>query len=355
MDNSRRNFLKLAAAAAVTPGIAISQGDLQDELFIYSGSSNNQSRIVPPPLMEGSKIAITAPASPSSMWEIRNSLRVFRNMGCEVVIGDSVKNQKNNHRYFSAPDEQRAEEFNTFLKDDSIDCILCARGGYGVMRIFPWLDWDDFRKHPKIIMGYSDITALLLAVYRHSGLVTYHGVVASSDFNAFTVNYIKQSLFSHHKEAIAVSLNSSQIITGGMAEGPLTGGNLSLVISSLGTHFEINTDNAILFLEDVSEEAYKVDRMITHLIQAGKLDNCKGIIFGSFENMHRRRPFYPNRQFSVKEVIEQLTGGLGIPVVIEMPFGHVKNKIILPIGIKAKLDTDKKLFTFLENTVNISY
>jgi muramoyltetrapeptide carboxypeptidase len=349
-EMNRRNFLLTTGAGVLSAGVlsANELSDPQDKLFYSSNQKNKLSKIVPNRLKPGSKIAITAPASPINEWQIKGAIKTFKALGCEVVIGDTIKNPTSNYRYFSESEETRANELMSFVEDKSIDCILCGRGGYGVMRILDKLDFNKFRQNPKIIIGFSDITALLTSVYNLSGLVTYHGPVASSTFNNFTLENMKRVLFVNEDQDFTFDYPKAQVIQEGIAEGHLTGGNLKMIVSTLRTPFEIDTDDSILFLEDVDEHPYKIDRMLTQLKLSGKLDGVKGFIFGIFKGLNERKPFYPNNSFTLREVIDQLIVPLGKPIVMGMPIGHIKEKMTLPIGVRARMDTHQKAIQFLE-------
>jgi len=313
-------------------------------------NSSEVNKIFPHKLFPGARVAITAPASPTSEYDIRHAVRFFKKMGCEVEIGQTIKNHKLKWRYFSASEEERAGEFMSYIKRDDIDCILCGRGGYGVMRILDKIDFDLIKENPKIIIGFSDITALLNSISKITGLVSFHGPVASSTFNNFTQNSLRSIIFNNDKP-FEISYKNAKTLNSGKTQGRLVGGNLKMIISTIGTPFEVDTRGAILFLEDTGEHPYKIDRMLTQLKLAGKLDQCNGFVFGTFEKLNHRVPFYPNKSFTLGEVIDQVIKPLGKPVLIGMPFGHVKNKITLPIGSLAMIDTEKKLLRLLENPI----
>ncbi|HRP02888.1 MAG TPA: LD-carboxypeptidase [Candidatus Kapabacteria bacterium] len=304
-------------------------------------------KITPKGLIKGSKIAFTSPASSTSMGEIASTVNFYKKMGCEVVIGDTIKLQKNNYRYFSAPDKQRAEEFMKYIEDKTISAIVCGRGGYGSGRILQHLNFDIIKNNPKIIIGFSDITILLLAISKLTGLVTYHGPVASVKLNNFTISNLLNSIF--YKEKFDdIKLSDIKIMNDGIVEGEIIGGNLTMIISSMGTPYEIDTKNKILFIEDVSVNAYEIDRMLTQLYNANKLQESHAIVFNGFKNINTRRPFYPNKGYSIKEVIEQIVKPLGKPLIYDFEFGHESNMVTLPIGINIRLDLNKKLLSFLE-------
>lgn len=352
---NRRDLIKFFASASP---LLFSTTNKNAEEYFYNELPNQDSspekiRILPRGLVPNkSKIAITATSSALSAYEMNDAISFIKREGFSYEIGETVKNNNSSYRYLSASDEDRAAEFMKYIEDDTIDCILCGRGGYGVLRILEKLDFPTIRKNPKLIIGFSDVTALISPIFELTGLITFHGPVAVSSFNQFTQKYFKEVLYSvENFKPIEVNDPNAIVITEGKAEGYLKGGNLRMIISTLGTKYEPNLDNSILFLEDVSEPAYKVDRMLSQLLLSGKLKNCKGIIFGQFENLNTRQAFHPGYSFTIREVIQQLYGGLKIPILLGMPFGHVKDKLTLPIGIKAKIDTGTRSLTILERSV----
>lgn len=351
---NRRNLLKiLAGSSPLLLGNSLKglEESYYSELPPEDKSVQNL-RILPRGLIKGkSKIAITATSSAVSQYEMREALNFFKQEGFDYVIGETVK-ADNNYRYLSASDDIRAKEFMQFIEDDTIDCIMGGRGGYGVLRILEKLDFEKIRKNPKIIIGYSDITALINPIYEFTGLITYHGPVANSTFNNFTIEHLKQVLYSSNTfKPIEITDPNCIVINDGVAEGNLIGGNLRMIASLFGTPYQPKLENCILFLEDVSEPAYKIDRMLSQLILSGKLDRCKGIIFGQFDNLNKRQPFYPGYSYTILEVIKQLLGNRKIPIMVGMPFGHIKDKLTLPIGINAKIDTNNRSLTLLERSV----
>lgn len=360
MSNERRKFIKTGialASAALVGGNTLPMNayhDKQSELYtsFNANAFKNQNSIVKPPaLKKGSKIAIIAPASPTSTLEIRYGKRFFQRLDIDVEVGDIVKYQDNRYRYLSAPDEIRAAELNSYLRRDDIDAILCARGGYGILRILDMVNFNAFRANPKIIIGFSDITALLIAFTQRCGVATYHGPVASSTFESFTADHVKKTLMNTENSR-KVHYSLAETLVAGIARGTLTGGNLTVICSTLGTPYEIDTKGKILFIEDVSEHAYQIDRMLNQLKLAGKFRDCTGIIIGTFKSLHTRRHFFPNKGYSIKEVIDQLITPLGKPALLGFPVGHIDNQLTLPIGIRAELNTSAKTLKYLENTVN---
>jgi muramoyltetrapeptide carboxypeptidase len=358
MKFDRRNFLAGLAISAAGTALGVKSA-FGKEIFISTvedkgdlGIKNSNKRILPTALEKGSIVAFSSPASPTNPWEIQNAKKYYENMGCKVIIGDTIKNQKNDFRYLAASDKARAEEFMNFVKDPKVNAIICGRGGFGSQRIIPLLNFDEFIFNPKIIMGFSDITALLLAIFKKSNLVTFHGPVATETLNEFTKVNVRNTIFKQYSNInFKGYFPKALTLVEGSATGEIIGGNLTMICSLLGTEYEINTQDKILFIEDVAENAYEVDRMIMQLLLANKLQFTKAIIIGDFKNLNVRRPFYPNRGFTIKEVLEQHLKSLNIPSIVGFPFGHEENKIVLPIGINSLVDTKKKYFEILENSV----
>ena len=377
----RRNFLHtfgagLGALSLVNANTALSKNSGDSEIeFINSSDASLQNTtpdlmrfnsLLPKALKKGSTIGITAPASGVDNAEIQEGVSLLKASGYSIVLGNTLTRK---YGYLSAPDSERAAEFMEFVERDDIDCILCARGGYGVMRILPMLDFGMIRSNPKIIIGYSDITALLVAINKLSNVITFHGPVASSTFDPFTVDYFTKTLCSpgvHNKSSneasqqictfAPITYSDSKIttLTDGVAKGKLTGGNLSMIVSTLGTPYEIDTKNALLFLEDIAEEPYKIDRMLTQLWLAGKLQQCSGILLGQFKNCEARNAQGFEVSFSLQQVLESRIKSLGLPAVYGLPIGHVKSKMTLPLGVMAELNAGDKTFTITERPVELA-
>lgn len=313
--------------------------------------------ILPASLRKGSTIAVTAPASGVNRAELESGLSFLRAQGFNLVLGRHVGSTVN---YLSASDKVRAEEFNEFVRRPDIDAIICARGGYGVTRILPDIDYSAIRANPKVIMGYSDITALLVAIYERSRIVTYHGPVCSSSFDETTKSSflhvtVDNSLNDNLDGAKSVMYSSDdlEVLHSGTAEARLVGGNLATICSTLGTPFEIDTRGAILFLEDIAEEPYRIDRMLTQLWLSGKFDEVRGVVLGVFKSCEglRRAPNTPTMSPSLKQVFRSRFASMNVPVLSGLPFGHIRSKLTLPIGVRAKMDCSTKTFSLLEASV----
>ncbi len=380
MNSNRRNFLKFSAyGAAVTPlagnGLlkalqnsspktadstasdSSQQQVVESTAAVTSEVTKSSERILPPSLVPGSKVAILAPASGVDKSDLKSGVKALTKLGCIIEYGDSIYRRNG---YLADTDEARAAEFMEFIQRDDIDAIICARGGYGVMRILPLLDFDVIRAHPKIIVGYSDITALVNAIWEHAGVVAFHGPVASSTFDSFTTEYFKHVLYGESSTSVrdseefnGVVFSERRLVTlhEGTASGKLIGGNLTLLVSTLGTPFEIDTTDAVLFLEEISEEPYRIDRMLTQLWLAGKLQTCKAIAIGRFKNCeHSSNPSYKYSP-SLEEVLTTRIRSLGVPAVYGLPIGHIRSKITVPVGVQATLNADDGILTIDEPSV----
>ncbi len=358
--SNRRTFLTslggglLGAASLKASLIGVSAADVTHALSapdVLHVPLNEKNFVMPKGLREGSTVAVTAPASGINPGDATKNIALLKSLGLNVIVGQAIYRRNG---YLSAPDEDRAIEFMEFIERKDIDCIMCARGGYGVMRILPLLDFETIRKNPKIIIGYSDITALLIAITTMTGIVTYHGPVASSEFDTFTTEQFKKTLFTNNTipDNNTAAHETSITITKGKVTGRLVGGNLSMIVSTLGTPYEIDTRGAILFMEEIEEEPYKIDRMLTQLWLAGKLQTCAGFAIGQFKNCEaKNRTTVTTLKTSLKQVLHARIGSLGVPAVYGLPFGHVKSKMTLPLGIMAELNADEKTLSYIETAV----
>lgn len=238
------------------------------------------------------------------------------------------------------------------FRDPEVSAIFALRGGYGAAQLLDRIDYDLIRSHPKIFIGYSDITALHLAIQRRAALVTFHGPVVLSRFTDYTQKYFRRALFD--TEPIGVVTNPAEsnplrpahtlrTVRPGSARGRLIGGNLTLISTTMGTPYEIETRSRILFIEDVDEEPYRIDRMLTQLRLAGKLDSAAGIIIGECQDC-RPKDYKPsfNSTFTLGEIIDNILGDLKVPVLSGLTIGHTDDQVTLPEGIMATLNAGKQ-------------
>ena len=291
--------------------------------------------IIPEHLKPGDTIGIIAPANysnDSSKYEIDYLIE----KGFNIVYGKSFGNSWYG---FGATDDVRADDINKMFSNKDIKAIFAIRGGYGTIRIVDKLDYENIKKNPKIFIGYSDITTLFLAINEKTGLVTYHGpmTVNFKDIPIETENSFVDTIQNNKRINLLDYEKSYSIMKQGTAEGEIIGGNLSLIVASLGTKYEINTDNKILFLEETNEATYRIDRMLQQLKLAGKLDKIKGVILGDFKNAKRAE----KDDMSLDDVFWETFKNMNIPIIKNFKSGHVRPFITVPIGVIGKINTFK--------------
>lgn len=289
----------------------------------------------PPFLKRGDKIGIVAPARKISKEEIQLGIDTFEKWGLKIELG---KNIFGNENQFSGRDEQRAEDFQTMLDDNSIRAIISARGGYGTLRIIDKLDFKIFCEKPKWIIGYSDITVLHSHIYQNFDIETLHATMPINFHkDEESVGTLKKILFG---EKMNYKISSHTLNKKGKAEGVLVGGNLSLLYALKGTKSGISTSGKILFLEDVDEYLYHVDRMMLSLKRAGKLSHLEGLIVGGLSEMKdNQTPFGK----TAEEIIFDIVKEFDYPVCFNFPAGHDTKNLALPFGRRAKLSVGEKV------------
>lgn len=302
----------------------------------------------PRALVPGSLLAVVAPAGfPYDPESVTRGTQRLAGLGFRTVMGASAGRKTG---YLAGTDLERAADLMDMFTDARVDGIICLRGGYGSMRLLPLLDFQLIGEHPKVFVGFSDITALHLALNRYSGLVTFHGPMVASDFGGgatdFTLSQFLKAVTPPGRIGTIDPPAPRQPVTlvGGRAKGPLIGGNLTLVTAGLGTGFEIDTADRILFLEETGEEAYRVDRMLTQLKLAGKLDSAAGIVFGQSAGK-------ASRGVGLLDVVAEILGEIGVPAVYGFPIGHEADQATLPLGVNAELDASAGRLTVLESAV----
>ncbi|GAB1475475.1 LD-carboxypeptidase [Bacillota bacterium] len=311
----------------------------------------------PKRLHKGDTIGVISPASPSERKsEIKRAVETLEEWGYKVVVGKNVNKCKG---FVAASEEERASDFNEMFLRDDIDAVFVTQGGYGSAQIIRLIDFEVVRKNPKIFTGFSDITSLHLALHKFSDLVTFHGPGMSRFNSEDLTDYTKEYFFKAVSETEPIGnippadkKKWIHTIGSGTAEGPLIGGNLTLICASLGTPYAIDTKDKILLIEDVDTEPWIFDHMLSHLRNAGCLDHLKGIVVGECQDCV---PFKHNPGFycdvSVEDVLEYYLRPLNIPVLYGLPFGHTKDLATLPLGLSVRLDADRKTFEVLESGV----
>ncbi len=347
----RKKFLTSISAASV--GAAI----YNPLTFSSSNIIDEPSIVKPPRLRKGDRIALVTPGSYISEEELQDSIKNLSELGFEVTFSKRLMLQNG---YFSGTDKERAEDLMEMFERGDVKGIVCARGGYGCSRILPLLNYDIIRNNPKVLIGYSDITALLYGIYQKSGLISFHGPVSISTFNDYSVNNfnkvlmnpVKPSIFKNSISGADENVYGVTTIVNGKGKGRLVGGNLSIMVSLIGTEFDVDYSNKIIFIEEIGEEPYRIDRMLTQMIQSEKFKNASGVMMGIFRKCEAKEtdPSFA-KTFKLMEVLKDRLNGLNIPVVYGMSFGHVKDKFTIPFGALAELDADNQTFTLLEKSV----
>lgn len=342
----RRDFIKSVSTAAVLTAVP----------KVYSVVQSKE-KIKPHRLKQGDTLGLIAPGSYISPDELKDSVDNLEKLGFKVLYDERILSKTG---YLAGYDKSRALEVNSMFANKKVKGIICARGGYGCARILPMLDYDVIKSNPKVLIGYSDITALLMGIYAETGLITFHGLVGISSFNEFSVTYFNDVLINPKQKVVLRSErgedqkdnNGITTIVSGKGVGELIGGNLSVLNSLIGTKYDFNGEGKIIFLEEIGEEPYRIDRMLTQLIQSGKFDKAAGIALGVFKDCEPKEkdPSFSS-SFSLMEVLFDRLSSLNIPAIYGLSFGHIKNKFTLPVGIKAELDTINQTLTLLETAV----
>ncbi len=297
--------------------------------------------IKPPALRPGDAVGVIAPAGRVNESDLRPGLKILESSGFEVRLGAHLFD---GIRYTAGNDAARLDDFHSMFLDRDIKAIFCARGGYGSMRLLDKINYGLIRENPKIILGYSDVTALLLAVQKRCGLATFHGPMVR-EFNQmdrenweFLINILSAG------GPLSVSLGAGKVLISGRATGRLVGGNLSLICHLLGTPFFPSLEGCILFLEEKGEAPYRLDRMLTHLALSGQLERLSGLVAGDFEEC--------GDGAFINGLLTDIFSDLGIPLATGLPVGHGRKNLVLPIGITAELDTGHMTLAITETCVD---
>lgn len=312
----------------------------------------------PPRLAAGQRVALIAPAGPlSERDDLTRAAELCTALGLVPVPGAHALDR---HGYLAGADQARLADLNHALTDPSIDAVWCLRGGFGVTRILDGVAFGAFAARPRPVIGFSDITALLVALTSTTGVVTFHGPMARAPLTGFSRSHFERVLTL---AAPAGQLGALPVPAGvlapraprivplreGIAEGRLIGGNLTLLAALAGTRYFPGLDGALLFLEDVGEDLYRVDRLLAQLRMMGALDGLAGVIVGQFTDMKRGAGDGGALRFD--EVLETYLLPLGVPVAYGFPFGHVDDQWTLPLGVRARLDAGRGTLELLEPAV----
>lgn len=304
----------------------------------------------PPKLLVGGTIGIVGPGSPMKPERLVKGIRYLERRGYRVKLGEHIRDV---YGYLAGSDVDRARDFNAMFQDPAVDAIICTRGGYGTPRILHKIDYDTVAANPKILVGYSDITGLQLALFARTGLVTFSGPMAAVEMgkgiHAFTEeNFWPLVTSTEAGRKLTGNAGPLRTIHAGTAEGTLLGGNLSLIAALTGTAFLPDLDGTILVIEDIGEEPYQIDRNLSQLRLAGVLQRIAGLVVGQMTDCE---PDGSAPSLTIAQILFDLTTDLGIPVVTGLPYGHEDVKYTLPFGCRARLDAEEGNLQLLESGV----
>jgi muramoyltetrapeptide carboxypeptidase len=296
--------------------------------------------IKPPVLRPGHTVGIAAPASPFDREAFEQGVRTLELLGFEVRIPEGIFRREG---YHAGSDRERAELLMDLFSDDAIDAIFCARGGFGAMKILPLLDFQTIRRHPKVVVGYSDITTLLVAICQQCHMVAFHGplVTTLGQGSEMTASALTDAVSS--LAPLVLSPSRPVVLYPGKASGVVMGGNLTTLVHLLGTPYEPQLEGCILFVEDRGEASYRIDRMFSQLRLGGYLDGLSGVILGSFEDCGVAEELH--------EIVKKVFQDRPIPILAGFDMGHGKDNITLPVGLEADLDTQDRCLRYREPAV----
>ena len=346
MSLSRRQILQML-------GIGLIASRVTD---VYAAGLRPGSALKPPRLQAGDTVGLINPAGatfhPDDVVMARETLAA---LGLKMKAGEHLLDR---YGYLAGSDKDRASDINRMFADQEVAAILTLRGGWGCNRLLDLIDYKQIAKNPKILMGYSDITSLLLALNARTGLVTFHGPVGISSWNQYSTQFVEKLLFNAETFSMAnpkyIGDHLTQVndrvltINGGKTKGRLLGGNLSVLTAMVGSAFLPDFKDNILFLEEVGEEVYRVDRMLTQLKLAGVLGRISGFVFGKCSDCGPGKGY---GSLTLEEVLDDHIKPLGIPAWYGSMIGHVENKFTIPLGIEAGIDADTGTISLHEPAV----
>ncbi len=313
----------------------------------------------PKALKKGQKVGIVSPsAATADRMEFTYAQEAMEALGLEVKLGENLKNRLG---HLAGTDQERAEDLNTMFADPEISAIVCLRGGSGAARILPLLDYEMIKANPKALMGYSDITALHCAIQSQTGLISFHGPNGSGSWNSYHVSQFQQVFFEQKLvsfqnqigkgDDLVAKGNRIQTLTSGSVDGKILGGNLTVLTALSGTPYYPDFQDSILFIEDVGEDPYRIDRMMSTLQLNGTLSKIKGFIFGQCSEC---KPGSGYGAFTIDQLMDHYILPLGIPAYIGAMIGHIPKQFILPIGAKVRMNANSGTITMLENVFTSS-
>ena len=349
---SRRSFSTLVAAALLLPSSVLAAPRRRPH------STSMKQLIKPARLRQGDLVGLIAPGGHTSDRSIEKAVRNIETLGFKVKPGANLREV---HGNYAGSVQQRLDDLHAMFADPEVKAIWCIRGGSGCISLLAHLDYKLIRSHPKVLLGYSDITALHLAIQRHARLVTFHGPVASSTMSDYSSEHMLAVLMDPQPSyTIPMALENSRraleaphfamrTVHGGIATGPLTGGNLSLVSALAGTPYAADFRNSILFLEEINEAPYRIDRWMTQLDLSLGLDKAAGVMIGICEDCG---PEPEDISLTLDQTLDLHLQPLKIPAVTGYSIGHIRNQFTIPMGVRATLDTERQTVTLLEPAVS---
>jgi muramoyltetrapeptide carboxypeptidase len=346
MNGSRRRFNAVMAAALLHP-------------FAPARAASTMTPLIKPPrLRRGDVVGLVAPGGYTSDPSIEKAVQHIEALGFRVRPGTYLRDVWGNYGGTVAA---RIADLHAMFRDPEVKAIWAIRGGSGCISLLRHLDYRLIRTHPKVLLGYSDITALHLAIHRHAGLVTFHGPVASSTPSDYSTEHLLSVLMDprptytipmspdNDRRALEEPWYATRTVHAGVAEGPLVGGNLSLVSALAGTSYAADFTGGLLFLEEVNEEPYRIDRWMTQLDLAIGFDKAAGVMVGICENCG---PQGDGPSLTLDATLDVHLQPLRVPAVTGYSFGHIRNQFTLPVGIRGRLDTAARTVTLLEAGVS---
>ncbi|QDV73359.1 S66 peptidase family protein [Botrimarina mediterranea] len=326
--------------------------------FVCLASTAAEPTTKPAGLKPGDTVMIVAPSGDLDEERIELAVERLKELGFKVIVPEDVYSQWG---YLAGSDQRRADEFMKAFTDPEVDAVFPGTGGYGVMRMLDLLDFDKIRDNPKVLIGFSDITALHMALAKKCNLVTFHspnpqwGLGSDEGFPAYNAKYFWRCLMADQNDGDEGFTYETpdgaplRVIAPGVAEGTLCGGNLTLVASLTGTEYELDTEGRVLFLEDVRESPYRIDRMLRQLKLSGQLDKPAAVILGQFSKCESDGD---GSSLALAEVLLDYFADATYPVVYNFPAGHVKDNATLPLGVRARVDANQRRVSVLENAVS---
>ncbi len=349
-------LLRGGLALGTMPFLSSCLSSNENKALMNTENNHKKNKIIKPKRLQvGDTVALLTPSSSLPAHRLQDAIKNIEKLGLKPKLMPNVNAKRG---FLAGSEAARLADLHTAFADNTCAGVWCVRGGYGAARLLPKIDFDIIQKNPKVFVGYSDITALHCAIFEQTGLVTFHGPVGASVFTPYTTASVQKTIFAPTPEYVVehcaenlqktTNLFQPKVISEGKAKGRLIGGNLSLISAAAGTPYFPDLKGKILFLEDIDERPYRVDRMLVQLAQSADLRQVAGIALGIFEGCN---PKPEEDSLSLMECFQDILGGLGVPVMYGLSFGHIDNQFTLPVGIEAQLDTKTQTLTYLESAV----